>query len=89
MLVASELGYKSQASFINAFKKAHGMLPLARLAALVGEPANAERRKAGNRIRNRYYRILSQLESLNEGERREMAEVCLRMNGVEARRSSR
>ena len=80
--VATKLGYQSPASFINAFKKVHSMLPSAWLAALEGEPAKAERRKAGKRRRSRYYRILGQLDRLTVGERRRIAEVCLRMNGV-------
>ena len=40
-------------------------------------------RKAGNGRKARYYRILSQLSRLTEGERRRIAEACLRMNGVE------
>ncbi len=81
-LVAAKLGYKSPASFINAFKKAHGMLPSTWLSAMEGEPEKAAHRNAGKRRRSRYYRILSQLESLTEGERRRIAEVCVRMKGV-------
>ena len=73
----------------SAFKKAYGMLPSTWPAALEGEPQKAAHRKAGKRRRSRHYGILRQLESPTEGERREMAEVCIRMNGVEARRSSR
>ncbi len=82
-LVASKLGYKSPASFINAFKKTHSMLPSTWLAALEEEPEKAARREAGERRRSRYNRILSQLENLTEGERQRIAEVCLRINTVE------
>lgn len=81
-VVAYDLGYKNPASFINAFRKVHGMLPSTWLASLDEEPIKDSRRKAGRRRKYRYYRILSQLESLTEGERLRIVEVCLRMNGV-------
>ena len=57
------------------------MLPPTWLAALEDAPGKESFRKAGQKRRSRYYRILSQLGSLTEGERRRIVEVCLRMNG--------
>ncbi len=79
-VVAARLGYKTPASFTNAFKRVHCMLPSAWVAALEDEPVKATSRKAGKRRRSRHYRILSQLESLTEGERERIAMVCVRIN---------